>query len=54
MLNTDLTVINDFYRFMGHSVVSTFIAMEFVAWFLHKYIMHGFLVMAPASSQKRP
>jgi len=23
--------------------VSTFLAMEFVAWFAHKYVMHGFL-----------
>ena len=24
-------------------VISTFIFMEFNAWFMHKYIMHGFL-----------
>ncbi len=24
-------------------IIATFIAMEFVAWFSHKYIMHGFL-----------
>ncbi len=24
-------------------VIMTFIAMEFVAWFTHKYVMHGFL-----------
>jgi len=27
----------------GIVYVSTFIIMEFVAWFSHKYIMHGFL-----------
>ena len=27
----------------GIVYVSTFITMEFVAWFSHKYIMHGFL-----------
>lgn len=27
----------------GIVYVSTFILMEFVAWFSHKYIMHGFL-----------
>ena len=24
-------------------LIATFIAMEFVAWFTHKYVMHGFL-----------
>lgn len=24
-------------------VAATFVAMEFVAWFTHKYVMHGFL-----------
>ncbi len=24
-------------------VIATFMAMEFVAWFTHKYVMHGFL-----------
>ena len=25
------------------SFLATFLVMEFVAWFLHKYVMHGFL-----------
>ena len=29
--------------FWGVVYVSTFIVMEFVAWFSHKYVMHGFL-----------
>ena len=32
--------------------VSTFVIMEFVAWFSHKYIMHGFVVMAQRPPQK--
>ena len=29
--------------FSGMVILITFFAMEFVAWFTHKFIMHGFL-----------
>lgn len=36
-------------------VVATFLFMEFVAWFTHKYIMHGFLwVLHKDHHQKEP
>lgn len=36
-------------------IVVTFIIMEFVAWFTHKYIMHGFLwVLHKDHHQKEP
>lgn len=28
---------------LGSIVIATFIFMEFSAWFMHKYVMHGFL-----------
>lgn len=33
-------------------VIVTFLAMEFVAWFTHKYVMHGFLWTLHASHHK--
>lgn len=39
MINMNLTQMIIFYPI---TIVSTFIFMEIVAWFLHKYIMHGF------------
>ena len=37
------------------TLVATFFFMEFVAWFAHKYIMHGFLwVLHKDHHQKEP
>ncbi len=31
------------YLFNSLIILATFLVMEFVAWFAHKYVMHGFL-----------
>ena len=37
----------------GLIVVGTFLFMEFVAWFTHKYVMHGFLWIWHESHHKK-
>lgn len=37
----------------GLIVIGTFLFMEFVAWFTHKYIMHGFLWIWHESHHKK-
>jgi beta-carotene 3-hydroxylase len=45
MLNIALTYYNMIIKTLLWIAVfsSTFLIMEFMAWFTHKYIMHGFL-----------
>ena len=42
-LNISLTLIKYVYTYMLVFILATFLMMECVTWFTHKYVMHGFL-----------